>query len=1111
MDRSVFSSLWGSSKSFLLRKLIKESQNSSLIICENRNEMEKVVQELNFFLPDMEILSFPEYTHEPFDEVKIESTVLSERVTSLKKLIADNDKKVVVGTFYSILKKVFTKNDFKNSIYSLKVGDIISFDELKYILGYLGFVEVEYVTDKGEFLQRGDFFEIFLIDEEYPVRCEFFDDELEAIYYFDPVTIKKVKDVDAIDILPANEILCDEEDLIKNIKDDTVRERIKEFGKFAGVHWYAPYVQKLTPFWEYMGKIDKVYFLGDGFQNKIENYFDYLLDKFEESHHSYDYEEIFVSKNQLEAFLDEHEFVILSEVDERSEKLPFRVSSSINFFTPEGTNVYNNAERFIERLKSLIKDGYSAVISFNNKRFKEIFTQFLKEHEIAFVEGSKFYDLDKCSVLIIDANFSGGFISENYKLAVFTDYEIFGFQKKAKKTKKKEVFKTNISDLEEGDYVVHVDYGIGIYRGIENKEIGGIKGDYIKVEFENGENLYIPISNIGLLQKYIGTKGATPKLSNLQSNRWKKLKEQAYKSAKKLAVDILKIYAERKSRKGFAFTKSGEILKTVELRFPYEETEDQLVVINEVFNDMESETPMERLVCGDVGFGKTEVAIRAAAKAVENYKQVAILAPTTVLVRQHYQNFIERFKDLPVEIDYISRFKTSREIKKTLERLKKGEIDIIIGTHRLLSKDVEFYDLGLLIVDEEQRFGVNHKEKIKALKSNIDVLTLTATPIPRTLQLSLSGLRDMSIINTPPQDREPVSIKIIKNDEELNNAILKELKRGGQVYFLHNKVEDIEKIAYMLKEKFPLSNIAIAHGQMDAKVLDEVFEKFYQGDVDILVCTTIIENGLDISNANTIIINNAHTFGLAQLYQLKGRVGRGNKRGYCYLRIPQNAKINEVARKRLKIISQLSDLGSGFKISTYDLQIRGAGDLLGAEQSGFVVNVGYELYVQMINDAINELKGDKVDTNVTEINANIPHYIPVSYIPSHRERIEYYRRISELKNFEEIEHIIEDLEILYGDIPEETMNLIYIMCLRNLLSKLGAKSATIFKNSINIVFYEKCDLDVNIFLSKLQNNDKLVANFKNSDTLIIAYKGDSIFLITLLKFFEDYMKVAEKV
>ncbi|KAA0258663.1 transcription-repair coupling factor [Deferribacter autotrophicus] len=1103
MKQHLFTGLWGSSKTYFLRKYLG-ANDSAVVICENRFDMEKVVNELSFFFPEKRVLPFPELTHDPFDEVKIEKEIFSKRVKTLHSLIMDKSPFILVGTIYSTCKKILSKNEFLDSVLTFSVGDITSIDEIRYFLDCLGYVEVEMVSAEGEFLIRGDLVEIYPSGAENPVRIEFFDDEIEKIYSFDYEKLSKIAEMNTVTILPADEIVSDNDKLIENVADERIKEKIKEFGKFAGIHWYAPYVNEMASIFDYVDGRFKTIVISDSFDEKLDNFEKFIVQNYSEAKHKYPLESVFLAKADLFKEIASSEIFYLKEIDD-SGKINVEFTAATSFYSTKSSNIYENAENFTVKLKELIKNNYTVAVTFNNRKIKETFSNFATEHEIIVKEVRNFFDFEAKIVGIVEGSFSGGFIDEKSKFALFVDSEVFGFVKKRRQGKKKQLFKTNIADLEVGDFVVHIDYGIGKYHGIETKEIGGIKGDYIKVEFENEEILYIPISNIGLIQKYVGAKGYQPRLSSLKSNRWKKLKEQAYKSAKKLAVDILKIYAERKKKRGFAFVNDGEILRTIEARFPYEETEDQLVVLNEVFRDMESEKPMERLICGDVGFGKTEVAIRAAAKAVESGKQVAFLAPTTVLVRQHFQNFTERFTDLPVNIDYVSRLKSNSEIKKTLEKVKNGEVDIIIGTHRLLSKDVEFKDLGLLIVDEEQRFGVNHKEKIKAIKSDVDVLTLTATPIPRTLQLSLSGLRDMSVIETPPHDREPVSIKVIKNDEEVQAAILKELKRGGQVYFLHNSVENIEKVAAFVKEMAPMSEVRVAHGQMDSNTLDKVFEEFYQGDIDILVCTTIVENGLDIPNANTIIINNAHKFGLAQLYQLKGRVGRGKRRGYCYLRIPSGVSLSEIARRRLKIIQQLSDLGSGFKISTHDLQLRGAGDILGAEQSGFVVNVGYELYIQMVNDAINELRGEDKAAFETEIISNVPHYIPASFIPSHRERINYYRTISDLNEFDNIKDVIDELNMLYGDLPVETFNLIYIMYLKNVFSIFKVKKMFVLNGSINLVMDKDTNFNINTFLILVKESDKIVANFKDENTLCMVYKGDNYFLKEFALFFKRYL------
>jgi transcription-repair coupling factor (superfamily II helicase) len=740
------------------------------------------------------------------------------------------------------------------------------------------------------------------------------------------------------------------------------------------------------------------------------------------------------------------------------------------------------------------------VIVAESERFISILSDFSRDHELPLKQIFTAAEVEGPGILYIHRErMSAGFIEEG-RFALVTDEEIFGFSRRRTRAAQKKAFNTNISDLSEGDYVVHIDYGIGIYQGLKHKVIGGIEGDYLDVLYDSGELLLVPLEQISQIQKYIGIGDAKPRIASLQSANWSKLKASARKYAAKIAQDLLKLYAERKARKGFAFKDSGAILSDFEERFAYDETEDQLSAIMDVYNDMEQEIPMDRLVCGDVGFGKTEVAMRAAMKAVAAGKQVAMLVPTTVLARQHYNTFKERFKDFPVTVDYISRFRTSEEIRKIRADLASGKLDILIGTHRILSKDMEFHDLHLLVIDEEQRFGVAHKEKIAAMRTNIDALSMSATPIPRTLQMSLSGIKDISTIETPPRDRQPVAVKVIGGAEDVKQAVTRELERGGQVFFLHNRINDIAECAEMLRHHVPHARIAIAHGQTPTKELDRVLSLFYEGEIDILVSTTIIENGIDIPNVNAIIIDNAANFGLSQLYQLKGRVGRSARRGYCYLLVNNFNSLTPIAKKRLSIVQQLSDLGSGLKIAMYDLQLRGAGDILGAAQSGFVVKVGYELFIKMIAEAVATLQETEQGIE-TEVITQFAHYIAADYIEDPHLRLDYYRRFSAATDRLVMDELFEELSLGYGELKKETIHLGYIMLIKSLAAHLKIKKAGIYLKMLRLTFAENAVINPAL-LMKTASDMGVQYRFSGEYELILSFDEESRTLAGGVQFLE---------
>lgn len=1078
---NTVSGLWGASLAYYLSGVIKDSP--VLLVTHDKSSYEKISADLQFFIDVKRLAPFPEFAISPLEMVRVLPEIQSKRNTTLFKLCnKPQDNLLVLTTLPSILKKIMPRQTFLKSIVSVKKGISYSRDELLYYFDILGLVGVEFVTDKGEYSFRGDILDIFPIHEDNPVRIEFFSEEVESVYSYQLENFKKISFLDEIYLLPASELACETETLTKNISETEIKERLTNFGKFGGYFWYAPYVfSPMSSIFEYLPENTKVIFAFGDFERQVDQFY-------------FNLEELSVNidRKLLENFYKKSEAPLLKKdasfwvdiTDEPSEKTFFQnIALKLDF---QKNNIYQAVEDFILFLKEQVKNGFKIVVSVESQKFENVLTTFFKDHGFKFDIIQHFNEVSSGQLYLLKKRLSGGFIDPKNGIIVVCDFEIFGFSKKRKKeTPKKDAFKTSLSDLETGDHVVHIDYGIGIFKGIHHKTIGGIEGDFIGIEYDDSEILYVPIDSINQIQKYLGIGNLPPKIHSLKSAKWSNLKIQAKKSAKKIAMDLLKLYAERKAVKGFSFKGEDSYLNILENTFEYDETEDQLSAIDDVYRDMESESPMERLICGDVGFGKTEVAIRAACKAVSCGKQVAVIAPTTILAKQHYVTFLKRFSTLPFRIDYISRFRTSKDIKAISEGLKDGKVDIIIGTHRLLSQDIHFKNLGLLVIDEEQRFGVAHKEKITNIRSNIDVLTMSATPIPRTLQLSLSGIRDISIIETPPVDRLPVITKLISKDEEIKDAILYELKRGGQLFFLDNNVQHIEQTGGWIKKLVPMARVDIAHGQMHSNLVEKSLGGFYDGETDVLVCSTIIENGIDVPNANTIIIKDAGNFGLAQLYQLKGRVGRSAMRGYCFLYVKGFNSLNPIAKKRLSIIEQLSELGSGFKISTYDLQLRGGGDILGAEQSGFVVNIGYELYLQLIEDAVNELKGGGAQRSKTEIQSAVPYFISADYVRDPKIRVNYYNILSEIKDFSEMEALKSELIDFYGEMPEAVDNLLKIMVLKNIGSFIGVVRLIIMTSKIKLIFDPENSVDPTLFLEPL-NRLAIMGNFTGEFELTLA-------------------------
>lgn len=1099
---SLLSSLWGCApiRHFSANR---PSGKVSIIVAANKREYDLVLQETEFFFSNVQILPFPEYTQEPFEEARVLPEVFAKRAATLDTLINSEKSMILVTTPYGLLKSLPPKDAFISATAEISVGDTFDREELEYLLGYSGYVSVEMVEGPGEYAFRGDTLEVFPADSDLPCLIEFFDDEAERISYVDPRNRKTMRTEKKVRLLPASEALFDLDDLQKYINDQDILDKIELYGKYAGCHWLTPSVHNMECLLDYAGEDCNYLFFTEDYRSLFSDFRVIIDDKMPSDEPFW--KENFLAPSRMLFHMPVEKINIYSDiVTAESESANYK--SSAMLFAGKKGNLYQSMSQAMDIIKKYTEEGFRVVCSIESERLAKLFSDFSKDYGYIPAKTANMSEVEKSGLYLHPEKFRGGFVDDKHLLAVFTDEDIFGTAKKRPKRGKKELYSTTISDLEAGDYVVHVDYGIGVYLGLVHQNIGGVQGDFIQLEYDNSEYLYVPLSSIGQIQKYIGSEGAKPRVSSLQTQQWKKLKAQAKARAKKIAMDLLKLYAQRKVEKGFSFTDDGQMVEEFEQSFEYDETDDQLSAVHDVYKDMESAMPMERLVCGDVGFGKTEVAMRAACKAAAGGKQVAVLVPTTVLARQHYLTFKERFGDLPVKVDYLSRFRSAKETRKILAELAAGELDIIVGTHKLLGKDIEFQDLGLLIIDEEQRFGVAHKERIKSMRSNVDVLYLSATPIPRTLQLSLSGIRDISTIDTAPVDRLPVITKVIKRDMEIKNAIQRELERGGQVFFLHNRVENIDTIAAGVKSMLPGATVGTAHGQMTSSQLEKILMDFYSGHTDVLVCTAIIENGIDIPNVNTIVINDAAHLGLAQIYQLKGRVGRSGRRGYCYLVVEQFSALTEVAQKRLKIIQQLSDLGSGVKIAFYDLQLRGAGDLLGADQSGFMVKVGYELFISMIDEAVKDLKGIASISADTEIITALPHYIPADYIEDTRLRLDYYRKFSEAEDMNGVREILFELTEIYGEIKEETENLGRIMLIKKLAGFANIEKVYIYSSKVKMAFAKGTPVNPQRVMEAIAKAGA-GSKFENEYTLSLFFEGGAQTLDKTINFINELIRI----
>lgn len=1056
-----------SQKSHIAYGLHQDLGRRICILTYSDLEAQQIYQDLKFYIKD-QVLLFPTKDIVFYDIEANSNEMDEERIKTLNKLTEGGDY-IVVASLEALLLKITPPEIYKRYQITLNIGKRLNLSQIIETFIIQGYERTEGVQGKGEFSIRGGIIDIFPPSEEKPIRIELFDDEIDSIRHFSVDTQKSIKKIEEIKIYPATEIIIEsgheEEAIAKlsqelniNLKklDNTLGEKLQKkvaeaieklsnLGSFKGIKQFLPYIyDKTASFLDYL-QPETVVVLDEpdrgkekisAFYKEFRENFKTLLERGEVLPHQasllFTYEEVL---HNLKTF----DLVTTSLLPKNHPD--FSPREIVNFTCRSPQSFHGKIHLLLEEVKSLIDRGYKLVLMVNTKEKALKLLETIREVNIpvSFVVQQE-EEPQQGKIIILQGDLHQGFEYVDTKYIVFTDYEIYGVHKKRRqraKIKDAAPIKSFI-DLQVGDYVVHEGHGIGKYTGIEELTVEGIKKDYLKIRYSGEDHLYVPTHQMDLIQKYIGADNKVPKLNKLGGTEWVKTKAKAKKAIADMAQDLIELYAKREESKGYAFSPDTDWQRQFEYLFPYEETPDQIKVIQEVKQDMEKDRPMDRLLCGDVGYGKTEVAIRAAFKAVMDSKQVAILVPTTILAQQHYNNFKERFSGFPVTVEMLSRFRTTTQQKQTIENLRTGNVDILIGTHRLLSKDVIFKDLGLLVVDEEQRFGVKHKEILKQLKKSVDVLTLTATPIPRTLHMSMVGIRDMSIIEDPPEERYPVQTYVAGYNESLiADAIIREISRGGQVYYVYNRVQAIHQVAVKLANLVPQARIAVAHGQMSERELESLMLNYYHGEYDVLVCTTIIETGLDIANVNTIIIQDADKLGLSQLYQLRGRVGRTNRQGYAYLLYEKDKILSEVAEKRLKAIKEFTEFGSGFKIAMRDLEIRGAGNLLGSEQHGHMASIGYDLYVKLLEEAIGELQGEVAEKyEDTMMELNVDAYISEKYITNQSHKIEIYKKIASIRNREDMYLIEEEIEDRFGDIPLSARNLLMISYIKALARNL---------------------------------------------------------------------------
>lgn len=978
------------------------------------------------------------------------------RLTALSNLSKGNCK-ILITTIDALRDKVSTKDIFASSIIKIKRDTEINVKNLEEKLITMGYERLPQVEGRGQFSIRGGIIDIYT--EKMPYRIELFDVEVDSIRSFDIDTQRSIETLEEVEIVPILDTMLlnkNKEEVADKLEKEIKSTKLKKEQSERLEEKYLKYLDLLRT----GGSISNYDLILPYYDEKdLSSVLDYYEKKplilIEEPKRSLERAERFDTeeKSNLSEMMEygeamkSHEFVRYPYLDtiDSIKKLEVITLNTLliqtNEFYPKAiynykmksiTNYRGKMKLFKDDLNNFIYKGYKVIImGGNEKRTRRLHQTLLDLGISARLELNRNTEIKSSEVVVTTGSQNGGFEITDTKTVILNYTEIYGSQLEKKKPKKKSK-QLHFQDLEVGDYVVHESHGIGKYVGTERLEVQGVKKDYILIEYKGEDKLFLPIENLDLIYKYVGSEGKVPKINKLNSVEWNKTKRKAQKNVEDMADDLIKLYAKRESAKGFAFSKDTQWQQEFEDSFMYEETDGQLQATEEIKEDMEKDKPMDRLLCADVGYGKTEVALRAAFKAIMDGKQVAFLVPTTILAQQHYNTIIERFKDFPVKVAMLSRFRSKKEQEKDLEDLKHGFVDIIIGTHRLLSKDVKFKDLGLLIIDEEQRFGVRHKETLKMLKENVDTLTLTATPIPRTLQMSMIGIRDMSVIEEPPEERFPVQTYVLEyNNMMVRDAILKEVERGGQVYFVYNRVANMDNKLIELRNLVPEASFKMAHGQMGERLLEDTMISFINKEFDVLLCSTIIETGVDVQNANTMIITDANRLGLSQLYQLRGRIGRSNRIAYAYFTYEKDANLSEIAQKRLKSIKEFTEFGSGYKIAMRDLEIRGSGSILGARQHGHIDSIGYDLYIKYLRDAVSRLKGDIVEENIeTSVDLKIDSYIPSNYIKDENIRLEIYKKISVVESEEDYSDLIDELIDRFSDIPREVTNLMDISLLR---------------------------------------------------------------------------------
>ena len=1108
----AISGLTGVAEASIIAKCLEQTKRPIFIITYNEIQAQALVNDLKFFTEDVAYLPKKEII--TYDYVAESKNLPYERIEILNK-IYKKQKLIIVTSVETIKQKIISKDTLYKNVLKFKVGDRCDLEVLKQKLVDLGYQRFDLIDGRGEFSVRGGIIDISTT-ESIGIRIELWGDEIDSIRHFNIISQRSIDNIEKIEIFPAHEYILETsiEKVAKNISNNVYPENISEKVESD--------LEKIRNV-EYISKIDRYF---NSFYGKQETVLEYIDDKYlvfvdefnkviqrsenieqdnentikalmEKGRIIPDSLKNYVATENLESNIEKYQTIYLDKLDDRIkngiERYDFKYKE-LNYFK-------SGIDLFINDINTCKKQEKKVYIVVDTKEKANKMEKLLAEYDILSIYYEKLnktiINQDANTVIITLGKISKGFYSIDLNQVVMIASDLVDGTRTIKK-RKSETFKQGekvvFADLKVGDYVVHRRYGIGIYIGVNTITADGTTRDYLKLKYSGDDILYIPTNSLDEIRKYVGGEELNLKLNKLGSKDWEKTTNKVRNNLRAVAKELIELYARREKSKGYAFSKDTEWQKQFEEAFPYVETDDQLRCIDEVKKDMENEKPMDRLLCGDVGYGKTEVAIRAAFKAVMDHKQVAYLAPTTVLAKQQYETFKERMKDFPIRVDVLNRFRTTKDKNRIIKKMKLGEIDILIGTHRLLGKDVEFNDLGLLIIDEEQRFGVKAKEKIKQYKTNVDVLTMTATPIPRTLHMSIVGVRDMSVIYEPPQNRKPVQTYVLEYDAEvIKEAITKELERNGQVFYLFNNVGEIALKADKISRLVPEAKVGFAHGRMTGEEIEDIMEEFVEGKINVLVCTTILESGIDIPNANTIIMENADRVGLAQLYQLRGRVGRSDRQGYAYITYRKDKMLSEVADKRLKAIKEFTEFGSGFKIAMRDLEIRGAGSLIGEIQHGHLEEVGYDTYCRILDEVLKEEQGIKVEEDIgCQIDLNVTSYIPDSFISDQNQKIEIYQDIALCKNEEDIRNVIDEIIDRFGNMPNEIENLLEISRIKQLAKEKYLTKIQSRGNSV-VFTYDTNKFDNNSLsdiIKKYGNRIKFSAGIKPMITLKIEKQGE---------------------